>query len=244
MKFTIFASGSSGNSTLIETNSSKILIDCGTTKKYLSSRFDERSLLRKDLSALVLTHNHGDHIQQIKHFSEVPTYSPFHFEHYQRTAQVIPYQSFMINDVSFTPIELSHDTDITVGYVVEANETKLVYITDTGYVKANDLHLLNNADYYIIESNFDPELLMKSNRPYLTKQRILSDKGHLSNEACGELLREVVGENTKHIVLAHMSLEANEPSIALTTIRSYLNGYQGELSVAEQFNCLEVGFDD
>lgn len=241
MKFTVFASGSTGNATLIETPSSKILIDCGTTKRYLSSRFDERNLLRTDLNALVLTHAHIDHIQQLKHFKEVPTYSPFDFDHYPRDYDVIPYQSFEINDLKLTPIELSHDTEITVGYVIESSTKKLVYITDTGYVKVNDYDLLKDADYYIVESNFDSELLMQSNRPYMTKQRILSDTGHLSNEACGELLSEVVSNRTQHIVLAHISQEANTHELAISTVKSYLNGYAGIIEAAHPFDLISGG---
>lgn len=241
MKFTILASGSTGNATLIETSQSKILIDCGTTKRYLSSRFDELNLLRTDLSALLLTHSHGDHIQQIKHFAQVPTYSPFAFDAYERSFEIVPYQHFTINDLTLTPIELSHDVDIIVGYVIESQDRKLVYITDTGYVKVNDYELLKNADYYIVESNFDSELLMNSNRPYLTKQRILSDMGHLSNEACGELLSEVVSSRTQHIVLAHISQEANTPELAKSVVKSYLNGYQGKLDVAASFDLVSGG---
>lgn len=243
MRFTVLASGSSGNATLIESKETKVLIDCGTTKRYLSSTFDELNLLRSELTGLVLTHSHGDHIQQIKHFSEVPTYSPFELD-YERKHEVIPYQEFSVGDLTFTPIELSHDTDITVGYVIDDGDYKLVYITDTGYVKVNDYELLRDADYYIVESNFDSELLMRSNRPYLTKQRILSDRGHLSNDAASELLAEIVSKRTKHIVLAHISQEANEPELAIKTVKRGLNGYRGLLEAAPPFGLVKGGYRD
>lgn len=241
MKFTLLASGSKGNACLIETQTTKVLIDCGTTKKYLSGRFDERKLLRKDLDALVLTHSHSDHIQQLKHFFEVPTYSPFEVADYPRSYEVVPYLPFEIGDLTFTPIELSHDTDITVGYVVNNHIEKLVYITDTGYIKSSDYQLLGDADYIILESNHDSEMLMNTNRPYPLKMRIISDRGHLSNEESGLVLQEILSDKTKHIVLAHLSEEANKPAIALQTVSSYLPHYKGKLQAANQFEIITGG---
>ena len=117
-------------------------------------------------------------------------------------------------------------------------------MTDTGYVKTQDYDYLMDADHYILESNHDPVLLMKSNRPYYIKQRILSDTGHLSNEKAGHVLAEVITDKTKSITLAHMSLEANTEEIALETIHAHLEHHDTEgilIQVAKQFEIVSGG---
>lgn len=246
MKYTLLASGSKGNSCLIETRESKILIDCGTTKKYLLSCFNDLGYKFTDLDALVLTHSHSDHISQIKHFYDVPMYSPFHVEQAKDVTLVHSHNGFQINDLTFYPIELSHDSDIVMGYIIFDGYEKLVYITDTGYIKDEDLIHCVDANYIILESNYDPALLLNSNRPYLTKMRIMSDKGHLSNEKCGYYLSQIVTENTSEIVLAHMSLEANHPDVALASVRKYLDeiNYTKSLKVGLQYQLIRGGQDD
>lgn len=243
MKYTLIASGSKGNSCLIETRETKVLIDCGTTKRYLLSCFNDLNINIDDLDALVLTHNHSDHISQIKHFFNVPMHSPFSVENASELSIVQPYNGFQINDLTFYPIELSHDTDIVVGYIIFDGYEKLVYITDTGYIKDEDLIHCVDANYIIMESNYDPVLLLNSNRPYMTKMRIMSDKGHLSNDKCGFYLSQIVTQNTSEIVLAHMSLEANTPEVAIKSVRKYLDeiGYQKSLKVGLQYQLIAGG---
>lgn len=246
MKYTLLASGSKGNSCLIETRESKILIDCGTTKKYLMSCFSDLQLSIDDLDAVVLTHNHSDHISQLKHFYHRTLYSPFEVLESNDCTPVVGYQGFQIKDLTFYPIELSHDSDIVMGYIIFDGYEKLVYITDTGYIKEEDLIHCVDANYIIMESNYDPVLLLNSNRPYLTKMRIMSDRGHLSNDKCGFYLSQIVTQNTSEIVLAHMSLEANSPEVALKSVKKYLDevGYKKSLKVGLQYQLLRGGNDD
>lgn len=246
MKYTIIASGSKGNACLIETRESKILIDCGTTKRYLMSCFKDLELCIEDLSALVLTHNHSDHISQLKHFLKIKMFSPFEVDLADDCELVTPHQAFQINDLTFYPIELSHDVDVVVGYIIFDGYEKLVYITDTGYIKADDLIHCVDANYIIMEANYDPVLLLNSRRPYLTKMRIMSDRGHLSNDKCGYYLSQIVTQNTSEIVLAHVSQEANTPETALKNVKKYLDEiqYQKSLLVAHQYQLLRGGHED
>ncbi len=218
MKYTIFCSGSKGNCTLIETENTKILLDCGHSKRYLTQSLHNCDVQYQEIDALVITHNHIDHISQLKMFKEKPVYAPYALKEREDAFILEPYKWFSIGDLMILPLPLSHDADETFGYVLKNKCESLVYITDTGYIKETDFEMLSNADYYIFESNHDIELLMQTQRPYHVKSRILSDYGHLSNEDSAAYLTQLVGLKTKSIVLAHLSGEANTERCALQTL--------------------------
>ena len=128
-----------------------------------------------------------------------------------------PYTPFEIGHFKITPVSTSHDVKNPLGFIIENGEEKLVYLTDSGKITVKTLQKLKNADYYIIESNHDPDMLMATNRPMFLKKRILSTKGHLSNEQSATYMTKCIGDKTKEIVLAHLSEEANDPCVALDT---------------------------
>ena len=239
MKYAMLASGSKGNCCVIESNDVKIVIDCGTTQKYLKASFQEINLEITEVSALLITHNHSDHVKQINMFKNIETYSPSELScHFN---PVVPYETFQIEHLSITALQTSHDAGDSVGYVIDDGEHKLVYITDTGYVRDQDLQLIEDADFYIVESNHDPKLLMETRRPYYIKQRIMSDTGHLSNDDAGLLLSKVVTKKTQSILLAHISGEANEFDLAISTVRSYFSFNSFKLSAAKQYEIILGG---
>jgi phosphoribosyl 1,2-cyclic phosphodiesterase len=123
------------------------------------------------------------------------------------------------------PLSISHDASDAVGYVIYHKDKKLVYITDIGYLPQKDYELLSNADMYVFESNYDVTLLFTSNRPFYLKQRIDSVKGHLSNTDSAYNLAQLVGPNTRHIILAHPSRECNTKELALETINEVFAEY-------------------
>ena len=209
MQFHLLASGSKGNCCVIIHNDSKIVIDCGTTKRYLSASFQSIGFDYQQTDALFITHTHSDHIKQLKMFDQIPTYSSVMLET-QHLSIVSPYEELQIKDLNIKVIPLSHDSENTIGFVITSEKEKLVYITDTGYIKEEVKPYLKDADYYIFESNHDIEMLMQTNRPYFTKQRIISDSGHLCNEDSAKILCELIHkQKTKEIVLAHISQEGN-----------------------------------
>lgn len=239
MKYSILASGSKGNCSIIESKGISIVIDCGTTKRYLTHSFSELSVDISRVSAVLITHDHSDHTSQLKLFSEHQIYSPtaLNYEH----IQVEPYVPFMIGHIMITPIQTSHDAGDSVGYIIEDGHSKLVYITDTGYIRDKDLAFLASADFYIMESNHDPELLMETSRPYYIKRRILSDTGHLSNQDAAQILAKVVSDQTKEIVLAHMSEQANDATLAIQTVREFVTNTKISLRVAKQYEIVLGG---
>ena len=131
--------------------------------------------------------------------------------------------SFLIFHVDI--INTSHDASESKGYVFTTNDSSLVYITDTGYINNKYFKKLYNKNMYIMESNHDVEMLMHGKYPPWLKQRVLSDKGHLSNQASSFYLSKLIGNNTKTVVLAHLSHENNTEEIALDTLKSTLREY-------------------
>ncbi|PKM65025.1 MAG: MBL fold metallo-hydrolase [Firmicutes bacterium HGW-Firmicutes-19] len=243
MKYYSLASGSKGNCFVVQTKESIVVIDCGSTKKHLINSFTKIDINYTQVDALLITHGHIDHVSQVKMFANIPIFSPAPFNNGLGYQQVVPFMSFNINELSITPIPLSHDSEITVGYVIEDALEKLVYITDTGYIKNTLISMLKDAQYIVLESNHDPEMLMNSRRPHGIKTRILSDNGHLSNEACAEVLRKIVSLKTKEIILAHLSDEANSSVLAYKTTYDLLVslGYFPELKIASQFEIVTGG---
>lgn len=223
MKYSILASGSKGNCTYIQAGSTQLVIDCGTTKRYLTQSFHSINVNLDEIDALLITHAHSDHVSQLKVFKQVErVIAPILLDNRQDSIALMPYIYHRINDVEIMPIVLSHDCEMIYGYIICHMNEKLVYITDTGYIKSKDFDLIQGADYYIIESNHDIDLLMKSSRPYPTKQRILSDTGHLSNEDSSYILSQIITSKTKEIVLAHLSQEANQPELAIHCVNEAL----------------------
>lgn len=241
MKYYQLCSGSKGNCTIIETGGTRIIIDCGApTKNYLKDAFHLVGINPADADALLITHNHTDHIRYLKMFYGIKTFSPFPLED-REVIPVIPHQLFKIGNLQVFPIVLSHDAPITIGYIFFDGTEKLVYITDTGYLKKEYYRFIQNADIYIIECNHDIETLMATNRPYMLKRRILSDEGHLNNEDCADILKCCIGEKTKDIVLAHISEEANTPELAMSAVCKQITDPKIHIVVANQRQITEGG---
>ncbi len=229
MEFALLASGSKGNCFVLRDGGTSVMIDCGTTKRYLFENLAKAGFVKEELDALLITHDHSDHISQIRHFSDLPVYSPVEIEGVD-VFRVRPLQSFAIEALRITPVALSHDAPNTTGYVIENGLQKLVYITDTGYVNERYMNMLTGADYIVMESNHDVRMLMGTRRPQYLKARIYSDQGHLCNEDCAAVLDRIVTENTKMIILAHLSQEANTRELALQVSREALHRHEGKLS--------------
>ena len=137
---------------------------------------------------------------------------------------VIIEDQIKIGDLTVDFFKTSHDTSDSLGYIFKNNDKEFVYVTDTGYINAKNLKLLMNKDLYIFESNHDVELLMNNpHYPYHVKQRILGDKGHLSNIQCGEYLKKIVGDKTQVIILAHLSEQNNNQKLALDNVKNNIS---------------------
>ena len=248
MRYHLLESGSKGNCLTVGSGPTTIIIDCGGPKKYLADCFESLHIDYQQAAGLLLTHQHTDHIKQLAMFDRLTVYAPFEVRSVSDEHLVIPYQPFGIANLTITPLALSHDADITVGYIIDDGNEKLVEITDTGYVSQANEELIRNADYYIFESNYDTEMLMHSERPAYLKARIRSDIGHMCNQDAAVCLCRVIGSKTKEITLAHISQQTNTVETALYSLKNEMLarkiGQRGLLvRAAEQFKIYSGGTD-
>ncbi len=229
MKISVLSSGSKGNTTFIETDYSKILIDMGNTSKYVKEKLEGFGVEPSSLDAILITHTHSDHVKGLKTFERkyhVPVYLTkimFNSLDYLDNCVFIDSDEFNIKDIHINVIKTSHDTEDSRGYIISSGEKSIVYITDTGYINEKYFNLLRNRNAYIMESNHDIEMLSHSSYPFLLRQRILSDKGHLSNDDSSKYLSNFVGDKTNYIFLAHLSEENNTCELAYETLTARLN---------------------
>lgn len=224
MKFIVLSSGSKGNTTYIEYENTKILIDLGNTCKYVVEKLKGIGVDASELDGILITHTHIDHIKGLKVFLNKYNTKVFATKKiledldYVTNYETIPLTNFNINNLLIEVMKLSHDAPECVGYTIHANEKKLVYITDTGYINEKYFPILSNANAYILESNHDIEMLSNGKYPFHLRQRILGDKGHISNYDCARYLSTFLGDKTKYIILAHLSEENNTPTLAYNTL--------------------------
>lgn len=223
MQITILASGSKGNGTLIETERGNILIDAGIAYKHFSESFEKYG----SPNVLFITHSHGDHIQSagtIGRRLSIPVY--LHSATYQKTQSKFeqcdvkfvdpgvekPVKLF--NDtIQVTAFSTQHDCEACVGYIIEdlINHKKLCYITDTGSFTKVMYQAISGCDAYIIETDYDEQLLEESDYDQLLKDRISSDFGHLSNQQVIELLKTLPLKDLSFVALVHLSRNTNSP---------------------------------
>lgn len=231
MKVSVLASGSKGNSTYIEANNAKILVDLGTSSLYVERQLKNLGVDPSTIDAIFLTHTHIDHISGLRVFlKKYPTkvyLTPPMYEEISMNNLALPRYYFIkdevkINDLSVKSIKTSHDTNDSNAYIFENLGHTLAYITDTGYINIKYFKFLQDLNTYIIESNHDVNLLMDGNYPFNLKQRILGDRGHLSNKQCSYYLSKLIGNNTKNIILIHLSEDNNTSTLARTTLEQML----------------------
>ncbi len=230
MKVCNFASGSKGNSTLVQTKNHNILIDIGVTTLYIENSLNEIGVDPKSIDIVLITHSHTDHTGGLKVFNKKYHPNVYISDKIIKEAKLNKEDFNIINslddikDIKITEVQLSHDVADIKGYIIEEDNSSMVYITDTGYINKNYFDILSNKSLYIFESNHDVEKLMNNPKyPHHIKIRILSDKGHLSNEDSTYYLTKLVGNNTKEIVLAHLSEENNTEELAYNTLKNKLN---------------------
>lgn len=246
MKVSLLASGSKGNCCYVETSVGKFLIDVGMTCSYIEKQLKSIEKSATNIDAVFITHTHVDHINGLKSF--VKKYNPVVYltekMHKELSSTIISDnyvilgKELVIDNLRVSVIKTSHDADDSSGYIFDDGAHSFVYITDTGYINVKNHNKLTNKNLYILESNHDTDMLMNNEKyPYYLKQRILGDKGHLSNVDSSYYLSKFIGENTKCVILAHLSEHNNTKELALKTLIETLDSSNkkcAKLIIADQ----------
>ena len=229
MKVKVLSSGSKGNTTYIECGNTKILIDLGNSCKYVVDKLKGIGINGNDIDAILMTHTHSDHIKGLKVF--LNKFNPLIYVtremlddlDYLSNYYIITKNIINIGDIDIEVIKTSHDAPGSVGYIINGDNKSIVYITDTGYINNKYFDMLKNKEVYIMESNHDIEMLNNGPYPFRLRQRILGDKGHLSNYDSSRYISSFIGDKTKCVMLAHLSEENNTKEVAYNTLIDRLN---------------------
>lgn len=249
----MLASGSKGNAVFISDGSTSILLDAGLSGIEIERRLKSKGLCPEDLDALLVSHEHADHIQGVGVLSRrfnLPVYIS------NRTKKAAESQlgnvcdiknfecgsPFIINTIRIHPFSISHDAKDPAGFTFQQNGTKIGIATDLGIATSLVKEHLKKCNLLILEANHDLTMLMEGPYPWPLKQRIKSKTGHLSNEASKNLLQELKHDRLSHVILAHLSETNNSPEKALSCVGQILNNCKTRLNVAIQDVCGDLLF--
>lgn len=245
--FCPLASGSKGNCVYLGTGKTKVLIDAGISAKAIQTRLSEINVDLADIDAILITHEHTDHIQGLKTLAYkmgIPVLANHEtakgivdtFHDCPKFKIFSTGETFEFGDLEIHPFSIQHDTVDPVAFTIKTGSLKLGFCTDLGFATTLVQSQLQGCDYLYLEANHQPSMVHASSRPMIYKQRVLSRSGHLSNEACGTLLAQVYNPKLKHVHLAHLSSECNSPETALQVVKTILEekGIQLDLCTAPQ----------
>ena len=241
------ASGSKGNSTYVSDGNTSILIDAGLSGTEIQRRLNSRHLSAEHLDAIVVSHEHSDHIQAVGVLSrryKLPVYINQNAQKALRQLGKIQElrmfecgTTFSINKLMIHPFSISHDAADPVGFTIGQNSTKIGIATDLGIATSMVKEHLRSCSLLILESNHDPGMLANGPYPWPLKQRIKSRTGHLSNLDSRNLLQELQHDRLEHVILAHLSETNNTPQKAYEEAAKVLARSKTRLTVAEQGVC-------
>lgn len=232
MRFTSFASGSGGNCALLRAGETRILFDAGISLRRIRTHLAQQALTMQDISAVFLTHAHRDHVAGLRMLCKYHTLPVFATaetcailrseapEAISRLCEIETFQPVEVDGgLTVTAFPTMHDIQGSAGYTVEHEGVRFGLCTDLGCVTDEVFEALCGVQAAMLEANHDLMMLRNGPYPYPLKRRILSERGHLSNDVCGALVSELERFGLKNVLLGHLSKENNRPSLALETVR-------------------------
>ncbi|MEO8163786.1 MAG: MBL fold metallo-hydrolase [Betaproteobacteria bacterium] len=245
MRFASLGSGSQGNSLVVEAQSTRILLDCGFGLAATEARLARLGLVAGDISALVVTHEHDDHIGGVARLARrhgIPvwmtpgTLAGFEtlFADVACVRMVHNYEAFEIGGLQVYPFPVPHDAREPAQYVFSDGASRLGVLTDVGCSTRHIESMLSGCDALVLECNHDTEMLRASSYPQKLRNRIAGRFGHLDNDAAAELLRSLDNGKLKHMVAAHLSQENNRPDLAQAALAAVLNCAPDWIAIADQ----------
>ena len=238
VKFISFGSGSSGNCAYIGTDSGGVLIDAGVDNNYVTSELLRNGIDIDNVKGIILTHDHSDHVKYAYALLRRRTSSLLYctpktlnglLRRHNISRRIKDYHKaiykefpFEVAGMTITPFETSHDGSDNVGYAITANGMTFVVTTDTGHITERADHYMRQANYLMIESNYDLEMLRRGRYPEYLKARIISDTGHLDNTVTAQYIADIWSPALREVYLCHLSHDNNAPEIAIATVKERL----------------------
>lgn len=238
LRFCSFASGSTGNCYLVRTDDTAVLVDCGISGKRIVAGLGSQGLDAEDISAILITHEHIDHVSSLRVMSKKAENADIYatqgtIRHItdkvpeERLTRISSDDTFTVGDIEIQSFRVSHDAAEPVGYTLTSEGRKLSILTDTGVITDDIYSHVRRSNAMILEANHEVNILRAGPYPYELQQRILSDHGHLSNVAAGELICRILDDEetdqeTPYFLLAHISRHNNTPYQAELTVKNVL----------------------
>jgi len=230
LNFCSLYSGSSGNCLFIQSDNSKILVDCGVSSKKIEEALNSIEVDASSIDAILVTHEHSDHVKGLATFSskfDVPVFSTVEtFDNMEKITSKIsennlnyfkPNEKFCINDLEILPFSIPHDAANPCGFNIFNANKKISIATDIGHMNSKILNNLEGSSFLLLESNYDTEVLKCCSYPFYLKTRISGPTGHLSNDMAGKTITYLLKNGLKTAMLGHLSKESNLPELAYTT---------------------------
>ena len=236
LKFCSLYSGSTGNSLLVQSDSTSILVDAGVSNKKIVEALEKLEIPADSISGVLVTHEHSDHIKGLGTFSKkynipvfanIKTWQAMPVEREKiafENQRIITFNSeFSIGDLTVVSFPIPHDAACPCGYNILNSGKKISIATDIGHITADMMPYLENSSFALLESNYDTEVLRYSSYPASLKARISGPNGHLSNSTCGKLIGHLMETGLSSVMLGHLSKENNFPELAYETVLEELH---------------------
>jgi phosphoribosyl 1,2-cyclic phosphodiesterase len=248
MRFTSLGSGSSGNALVVESGNTRVMMDCGFSIADTKARLERVGLSPSDITAVVVTHEHDDHMGGVARFAKryaIPVYLT------RGTAQWLPpdfppvlahciesHEPFVVDELAVDPFPVPHDAREPVQYVFSDGDTRLGVVTDLGTITQHVVEKLSGCHALVIECNHDLDMLMAGSYPDGLKRRVSGRFGHLCNSDAGRLVAALDCGKLRHLIAAHLSQQNNRPALAVAALAQALGCEETWVGIAEQ----ETGF--
>lgn len=243
MRIASLGSGSKGNATLIEDGETCILVDVGFTLKDTEKRLRRLNRSPEDVSAVLVTHEHADHILGVAPFGRkygVPvyltpgTYNRDRMGLMPHMKEINCHRSFRVGSLGVEPVPVPHDAREPCQFLVSSGGVRVGLLTDLGHITPWVQRRYENCDALLLECNHDPRMLVDGPYPWPLKNRVGGSHGHLNNEQAADLLRDIELGRLQHLVISHISGKNNSPDLAVAAVWEAVGNWDGELSVARQ----------